>query len=71
MPNTYFAIALVGAQSVGVAIRAENIDMAFEVAEQYLQEHHPRSDVIVHAVQPVTDPSIAAVTPSKVMETDT
>jgi hypothetical protein len=51
MTNTYFATALVSAHSVGVTIRAENIGVAFEVAEDYLQENHPRSEVIVQAVQ--------------------
>jgi hypothetical protein len=54
MRNTYFAIALVGAHSVGVTIRAENIAAAFEVAEDYLLERHPRSEVIVQAVQRIT-----------------
>jgi hypothetical protein len=51
MTNTYFATALVSAHSVGVTIRAENIGAAFEVAEDHLQENHPRSEVIVQAVQ--------------------
>lgn len=70
MTNAYFAIALVGAHSVGVAIRAENIAMAFEVAEHYLEERHSRSEVIVLAVQRITNESIAAVTPSEIIETD-
>ena len=37
--------------SIGVTIRAENIGAAFEVAENHLQERHPRSEVIVQAVQ--------------------
>jgi hypothetical protein len=57
MTNNYFAIALVGAHSLGVAIHAENIDKAFEVAEHHLQERHPKSDVIVQAVQRITNES--------------
>ena len=70
MTNNYFAIALVGAHSVGVPIRAESIATAFEVAEHYLQERHPRSEVIVQAVQRITNESIAALTPSRVIGTD-
>jgi hypothetical protein len=55
MTNTYFATALVRAHIIGVTIRAESIGTAFEVAEDYLQEHHPRSEVIVQAVQRITD----------------
>jgi hypothetical protein len=51
MINTYFATALVSAQSVGVNICAENIGRAFEVAKDYLRERHPQSEVIVQAVQ--------------------
>jgi hypothetical protein len=51
MTNTYFATAVVDAQGVGVTIRAENIERAFEVAKDYLYERHPRSEVIVQAVQ--------------------
>jgi hypothetical protein len=51
MTNTYFATALVSAHSVGVTIRAENIGTAFELAEDYLQERNPESEVIVQAVQ--------------------
>ena len=51
MTNTYFATALVSAHSVGVTIRAENIGRAFELAEDYLQERNPQSEVIVQAVQ--------------------
>jgi hypothetical protein len=50
MTNTYFATALVGAHSIGVTIRAENIGTAFEVAEDYLRKNHPSSEVIVQAV---------------------
>jgi hypothetical protein len=49
--NTYFATALVSAQSVGVTICAENIGRAFEVAKDHLLERNPRSEVIVQAVQ--------------------
>jgi len=49
--NTYFATALVSAQPVGVTICAENIGRAFEVAKNHLLERHPRSEVIVQAVQ--------------------
>jgi hypothetical protein len=35
-----FAIALVSARSVGVKMRAQNMDSAFEVAEDYLQGRH-------------------------------
>jgi hypothetical protein len=55
MTNTYFATALVGAQSVGLTLRAQNIATAFEVAEHFLQERHPRSEVIVQAVQRITN----------------
>ena len=55
MTNTYFATALVGAHSIGVTINAENIGSAFEVAEGYLQEHRPRSEVIVQAVQRINN----------------
>jgi hypothetical protein len=51
MTNTYFATALVSAHSVGVTIRADNIGTAFELAEDYLQERNPHSQVIVQAVQ--------------------
>jgi hypothetical protein len=51
MTDTYFATALVSEHSIGVTIRAENIGTAFEVALHYLQERHPRSEVIVQAVQ--------------------
>jgi hypothetical protein len=53
--NTYFATALVNAHSVGVTIRAENIGKAFEVAEAYLQERNPRSEVTVQAVQRIAN----------------
>jgi hypothetical protein len=55
MTNTYFATALVGAHSIGVTINAEHIGSAFEVAEGYLQEHRPRSEVIVQAVQRINN----------------
>jgi hypothetical protein len=55
MTNTYFATALVSAHSIGVTINAENIGTAFEVAEDYLQELHPRSEVIVQAVQRINN----------------
>lgn len=51
MINAYFATAFVGAQSVGVTIQADNIGTAFELAEDYLQERHPQSEVVVQAVQ--------------------
>ena len=51
MINTYFVTALVSAHSVGVTIQAENIATAFEVAEDYLREHCPQSEVVVQAVQ--------------------
>jgi hypothetical protein len=51
MTNTYFATALVSGHSGGVTIRAENIGKAFELAEDYLQERNPQSEVIVQAVQ--------------------
>jgi hypothetical protein len=54
MTNTYFATALVSAHSVGVTIRAENIGRAFELAEDYLQERNPQSEVIVQAVQRIS-----------------
>jgi hypothetical protein len=55
MTNTFFATALVSAHSIGVTINAENIGTAFEVAEDYLQERHPRSEVIVQAVQRINN----------------
>ena len=55
MTNTYFATALVNADSVGVTIRAENIGRAFELAENYLQERNPQSEVIVQAVQRISN----------------
>jgi hypothetical protein len=70
MTHAYFATALVGAHRVGVTIRARNIATAFEVAEQYLQDRHPKSDVIVQAVQRITRQPIAALTPSKIIETN-
>ena len=54
MTNTYFATALVSAHGVGVTIRAENIGRAFELAEDYLQERNPQSEVIVQAVQRIS-----------------
>ena len=69
MTNTYFAIALVSAHSVGVTMRAENIAMAFAGAKDYLQRRHPRSDVIVQAVQRITNEFTAPVTPSQVITT--
>jgi hypothetical protein len=51
MTNTFFATALVSGHSVGVTIHAENIGTAFELAEDYLQERNPHSEVIVQAVQ--------------------
>jgi hypothetical protein len=55
MTNTYFATALVSAHSIGVTIDAETIGTAFEIAEDYLQERHPRSEVIVQAVQRINN----------------
>jgi len=55
MTNTYFATALVSAHSIGVTIDAETIGTAFEIAEDYLQERHPRSQVIVQAVQRINN----------------
>ena len=55
MTNTYFATALVSAHSIGVTIDAETIGSAFEIAEDYLQERHPRSQVIVQAVQRINN----------------
>jgi hypothetical protein len=57
MKNTFFATALVSAHSVGVTIRAENIGKAFELAEDYLQERNPGSEVIVQAVQRINNDS--------------
>jgi hypothetical protein len=54
MKKTYFATALVNTRSVGVTIRADNIGKAFEVAEAYLQERNPASEVTVQAVQRIT-----------------
>jgi len=53
MENKYFATAFISAQSVGVTIQAENIETAFERAENYLEERYPRSVVIVQAIQPI------------------
>jgi hypothetical protein len=55
MTNSYFATAFVRAHSVGVTIRAESIGTAFKLAEDYLQERNPTSDVIVQAVQRISD----------------
>jgi hypothetical protein len=55
MTNTYFATALVSAHSVGVTIHAENIGTAFKIAEDYLQERNPQSEVIVQAVQRISN----------------
>jgi hypothetical protein len=55
MTNSYFATALVSAHSVGVTIRAENIGKAFELAEDYLLERNPQSEVIVQAVQRISN----------------
>jgi hypothetical protein len=55
MTNTYFATALVSAHSIGVTICAENIERAFELAEDYLQERNPQSEVIVQAVQRISN----------------
>jgi hypothetical protein len=55
MTDSYFVTALVSAHSVGVTVRAENIGTAFEVAEDYLQERHPRSEVIVQAAQRINN----------------
>jgi hypothetical protein len=55
MTNTFFATALVSGHNVGVTIRAENIGTAFELAEDYLQERNPHSEVIVQAVQRINN----------------
>ena len=55
MINAYFATSFVGAQRVGVTIQADNIGTAFELAEDYLQERHPRSEVIIQAVQRINN----------------
>jgi hypothetical protein len=55
MDNTYFATALISANSVGITIRAENIETAFELAEDRLEERYPRSDVIIQAVQRIAN----------------
>ena len=68
MTNTYFATALVGGHSVGITIRARNIATAFEIAERSLQERHIKSDVIVQAVQRITDEFVAVTTPSQVVK---
>ena len=56
--------------SIGVTIRVENIGTAFELTEDYLQERNPQSDVIVQAVQRITNESTAALTPSNIIETN-
>jgi hypothetical protein len=68
MTNTYFATALVGGHSVGITIRARNIATAFEVAERSLQERHTKSDVIVQAVQRLTNECVAVASPSRIIE---
>jgi hypothetical protein len=68
MTNTYFATALVGGHSVGITIRAGDIARAFEVAERSLQERYTKSDVIVQAVQRVTNEFVAVASPSQVVE---
>ena len=40
-----------------ITIRARNIATAFEVAERSLNERHPKSDVIVQAVQRIAENS--------------
>ena len=70
MTHAYFATALVGVHQVGVTIRARSIATAFEVAEHYLQDRHPKSDVIVQAVQRIANESTAALTPSRNIETN-
>lgn len=70
MTHAYFATALVGAHRVGVTIRARNIATAFEVAEHYLQDRHPKSDVIVQAVQRINNESAAGLTASKIVKTN-
>ena len=55
MTNAYFATAFVSAHSIGVTIRAENIGRAFELAEDYLQERNPQSEVIVQAVPRISN----------------
>jgi hypothetical protein len=70
MTHAYFATAFVGAHRVGVTIRARNIATAFEVAEHYLQDRNPKSDVIVQAVQRISNESIAGLAPSKIIETN-
>jgi hypothetical protein len=55
MTNSYFATAFVSAHSVGVTIRAESIGTAFKLAEDYLQERNPQSEVIVQAVQRINN----------------
>ena len=52
--DTYFATALISADSVGITIHAENIETAFELAENRLAESYPRSDVIVQAIQRIS-----------------
>jgi hypothetical protein len=65
MTNTYFATAWVGGRSVGITVRARNIATAFEVAERSLQERHTKSDVIVQAVQRISDEFVAVATSSQ------
>ena len=55
MDNTYFATALISADSVGITIHAENIETAFELAEDRLAERYPRSHVIVQAIQRISN----------------
>ena len=55
--------------SVGVTMRAENIAMAFAGAKDYLQQRHPRSDVIVQAGQRITNEFTTPVTPFQVITT--
>ena len=65
MINSYFATAMVGGHSVGITVRARNIASAFEVAERSLQERHTKSDVIVQAVQRITNEFAAVAVPSQ------
>jgi hypothetical protein len=50
-------------------MRAENIAMAFAGAKDYLQQRHPRSDVIVQAGQRITNEFTTPVTPFQVITT--
>jgi hypothetical protein len=52
---TYLATALISADSVGITVRTENIETTFELAENHLAERYRHSDVIVQAIQRISN----------------